>query len=295
MGKIPQSFRATTLPVTTILKKPSSLSPSQSPSPTPSQKPHHFPKKNPTKRKPQLSGKVQPEKSEITFNSPNLSDAKKFFTSLITTPKAPLDLRFHNSLLQSFSSISTVHDSISLLRHMTKTHPSFTPDRSTYHILLTESCKSPDSTLSGVHQTLNLMVTDGCPPDRVTTDIAIRSLCSAGREDHAVELVKELSRKHSPPDIFTYNFIIRHLCKTRALSTVYNFMNEMQNSFDLKPDLVTYTILIDNVCNSKNLREASKLLGVLAKAGFKPDCFVYNTIMRGYFLLNRGIDCNWHL
>jgi pentatricopeptide repeat protein len=278
------------------MKKQSSVIPAKSPAPPPPLNPRHFPKK-PTRRTTpsQLSGKTQDSSSSpppSPFKSPNLSDAKKLIDSIIssTNARVPLDLRFHNSLLQSYASISTVHDSISLLRHMVKSHPSFSPDRSTYNILLSQSCKEPDCTLASVHQTLNLMLTNGFEPDRVTTDIAVRSLCLAGRIEHAIELVKELSSKHTKPDTYTYNFLVKHLCKSRALSTVYNFIDDMRNSFDLKPDLITYTILIDNVCNTKNLREATRLVGVLNEEGFKPDCFVYNTIMKGYCMLSRGSE-----
>ncbi|XP_048335799.2 pentatricopeptide repeat-containing protein At2g17670 [Ziziphus jujuba] len=290
MGKVPGSLRSAVS--TALIKRPSSLVPSESPT----QRPRFFPKKSPSS---QLSGKTsqskntnssETTKSPILFTSPDLSDAKKLFKSIVATARAPLSPRFHNSLLQSYAAISTVDDSISLLRHMIKTEPSFSPDRSTYHILLAQSCKASDSTLASTHQALNLMVTSGFNPDKVTTDIAVRSLCLSGRIDHAVELVKELSLKHSVPDTYTYNFLIKHLCKFRALSAVYNFIDEMRSSFDTKPDLVTYTILIDNVCNSKNLREATRLVDVLAEEGFKPDCFVYNTIMKGYCMLSRGSE-----
>nr|POE63871.1 pentatricopeptide repeat-containing protein [Quercus suber] len=173
---------------------------------------------------------------------------------------------------------------------MIKSHPSFSPDRSTFHILLSQSCRAPDPSLSSVHQTLNLMLNHGFAPDKVTADIAIRSLCLAGRVDQAVELVKEFSSKHSVPDTYTYNFIIKHLCKARSLSLIDDFIEDMRDNFDLKPDLVTYTILIDNVCNMKNLREATRLVKVLKKEGFKPDCFVYNTIMKGYCMLSNGSE-----
>ncbi|KAG6646365.1 pentatricopeptide repeat-containing protein At2g17670 [Carya illinoinensis] len=284
MGKLPPSLRSAIS--TTLMKKQSSLVPAESPVPPP--KSHHFPKK-PTRKTPsQLSRKTQEDIPTALFKTPNLSDAKKLFNSLISTTKTPLDLRFHNSLLQSYASISALQDSISLLRHMIKSHPSLSPDRSTYHILLTQACKAPDATLASVHQTLNLMLTNGLSPDKFTSDIAVRSLSLAGRMEHAIELVKELSSKHTKPDTYTYNFLVKHLCKSRSLSMVYDFIEEMRNNFDLKPDLVTYTILIDNVCNTKNLREALRLVGVLNEEGFKPDCFVYNTIMKGYCMLSRG-------
>ncbi|KAA8532050.1 hypothetical protein F0562_006808 [Nyssa sinensis] len=297
MGKIPPSFRTARFPVISLLKNSSSVHPEQpqSSTPTPSQKPHHF-RKNPSKKKPPKTPTTAQtlKPPTITFNSPNLSDAKTLFNSLVTsTTASPPDHKFFNSLLQSFATISTLNDSISLLRHMIKTYPSFSPDRSTYHILLSQACKSPDLSLSSVSQALNLMVTDGFSPDKVTTDIAIRNLCSAGREENAIELIKELSLKHSPPDTYTYNFLIRHLCKTRALSTVNSLIKEMRESFEIKPDLITYTIMIDHVCNSKNLREATRLLGVLAEEGFKPDRYVYNTIMKGYCMLSRGNEVLW--
>ncbi|KDP43734.1 hypothetical protein JCGZ_22361 [Jatropha curcas] len=287
MGKVPPSLRSAIS--TSLVKKPAPI-PSEFSSP--SDKTHYFPKKKPS----QLSKKIQVPASPTTqqrkplFKSPELNEAKKLFSSFISTTQTPLNNRIHNSFLQSYASISTVDNSIALLHHMTKTLPSFTPDRSTYHILVSQSCKTPDASLSSVHQTLNLMVNNGFNPNRVTVDIAVRSLCSVGKEDDAIELVKELSLKHSKPDTFTYNFLVKCLCKCKALTTVYRFIDELRSAFDIKPDLVTYTILIDNVCNSKNLREATRLVSVLKECGFKPDCFVYNTIMKGYCMLSKGSE-----
>ncbi|KAK6924555.1 Pentatricopeptide repeat [Dillenia turbinata] len=169
-------------------------------------------------------------------------------------------------------------------------------------IFKSPACKlGSDYDLSSVHQTLNLMVSDGFPLDKVSTDIAVRSLCSVGRVGEAMELIKELSLKHSMPDSFTYNFLIRQLCKTRALSIVYNFIDELKKFFNITPDLVTYTILIDNVCNSKNLREATregdtlKALGLLEEMepqGCAPISCTYNTLPHGLCksrLLDKGI------
>ncbi|XP_042495849.1 pentatricopeptide repeat-containing protein At2g17670 [Macadamia integrifolia] len=289
MGKISPSLR-TSFPVTGLLKNPTS-------SPTPSVPlPRHVPsssKKPPSKKKQPKTDRTPDSNSMMAFKSPSLSDAKKTFNSILSTsPAQQLDPRFHNALLQSFSLVSsTPQDSLSFLDYMTKTHPSFIPNRYTYHILLSHSCKSPsDSNLSSLRKTLDLMTHDGFPPDQSSVDLVVRSLCSVGREDLAVEMVKEFSLKHSPPDSFTYNFFIRHLSKTRVLSSVYSLIEDLQNSVNLKPDLVTYTILIDSVCRSKNLREATRLLGVLRESGFKPDCFLYNTIMKGYCILDSGSE-----
>ncbi|KAG2277870.1 hypothetical protein Bca52824_060425 [Brassica carinata] len=134
------------------------------------------------------------------------------------------------------------------------------------------------------------MVNSGVEPNNVTTDIAARSLCESDRVSDAKDLVMELSEKHSPPDMFTYNYLLKQLCKFESLNAVYEFRDKMKKSFNVKPDLVSYTILIDHVCNSKNLREAMKLVSDLGADGFKPDCFVYNTIMKGFCTLSKGSE-----
>ncbi|KAK3018077.1 hypothetical protein RJ639_005202 [Escallonia herrerae] len=283
MGKIPPSFKGSQFPKSALLKTP------QSPSQTPllTQKPQHFLKKIPNKRpsKSPPTPHPPPPPPSLTFTTPLLSDAKSVFNSLITTTTnkhaIPSDPRFFNSILQSYSAISSPHDSISLLNYMIKTHPPFCPNQSTFHIILSQSCKSSDPTLSLVHQALNLMASHGFPPDKIAADIAVRSLCSADCPEHAIELIKELSLKNCSPDKYTYNFLTKYLCKNRTVSAVNGFIRDMKEFCNIKPDLVTYTIMIDNVCNGKNLREATRLLGVLAEEGFKPDCYVYNTIMKG--------------
>ncbi|GAA0157392.1 hypothetical protein LIER_14668 [Lithospermum erythrorhizon] len=288
MGKIPQAFRTSQLPTSQFLKN------KQSPS-TPPQKPYFLTPKNPKKTQQKINNRPEKVKSLtplINFTSPNLSDAKTQFKSLISTQKnTPFDTRFCNSVLQSYSCVSSFQDSILLLNYMVKIHPEFLPDRHTYHVLLLQSCKSTDDdSLSSVHDALNLMANNGFSPNKVTTDIAVRALCSSGREEHAVELVKELSSKDSPPDTYTYNFLIRCLCRNRSVSSMNNFIKDMREGFGIKPDLVTYTIMIDNVCNGKNLREATRLLEVLSEEGIKPDAYVYNTIMKGYCMLNLGSE-----
>lgn len=289
MGKLPPSLRNAKIPMMALLKKPSSDVPVQQQLPT--QKPHYLSKTAPVKKPRKTPLEIAPRLPSVDFNSFSLSDAKTSFNRLVAAPrKIPFDLKFCNSVLESFALSATLQDSIFFLKHMMKAHPSFSPDKSTYHILLVQSCKASDSCLSSVHQVLNFMTVQGFPPNKVSADIAVRTLCSSGREENAIELFRELSAKDSPPDSCTYNFVVRHLVKNRDLSTVNSFIKEMRGVFNVKPDLVTYTILIDNVCNKKNLREAMRLLDVLAEEGFKPDCYVYNTIMKGHCMLSQSSE-----
>ncbi|OAY84830.1 Pentatricopeptide repeat-containing protein [Ananas comosus] len=130
----------------------------------------------------------------------------------------------------------------------------------------------------------------GHAPDAAAVDLAVRALCSAGRLDDACGLVRHAALRTdprpAPPDAYTYNFLVRRLSRSRPVSAVYAFIEELRRDAGLRPDLVTYTILIDAVCRSGNLREAVRLLGVLTDAGFKPDCYLYNTIMKGYCMMD---------
>ncbi|XP_047325566.1 pentatricopeptide repeat-containing protein At2g17670 [Impatiens glandulifera] len=290
MGKIPPGLKQVAqYQASTILKNHSSPSPPPVP-----KKPRNFPDKS-SNRTPRKSSTTQnPHAPSIIFKSPSLSDAKTLFNSFIASVSpSSVASKFPNSFLQSFSAVSSLDDSISLIKHMAQTHTVFSPERSTYHIILSQACKSSDVPLSSVRRTLDLMAQEGFPPDKVTTDIAIRSLCSVDRLDDAVDLIKELCLRHAPPDSYTYNCVIRCLCKNRCLSTVNNFIRELRESFDVKPDLIAYTILIDNVCNQKNLREAIRLLDLLNQEGFKPDTYVYNIIMKGYCMLSRASEVLW--
>ncbi|KAI3704488.1 hypothetical protein L1987_74709 [Smallanthus sonchifolius] len=283
MGKLPPSLRTgknIALPLQSLLKNVQSSVPESESKPS-----SHHGRKNPKS----ITPAHRPPPPPITFPSSDISAAKTLFTSL--TKHSPLlNNRFCNSVLDSFSSVSSnIQDSITFLNHMTKILPSFTPDKSSYHILLSQSCTKPDPDLSNINQTLTLMASKGAQPDKVATDIAIRALCGSGHEDYAVELIKKLSQvEFTKPDTYTYNFLVKRLVKVQSLSSASLFINEMKSGFDVKPDLVTYTILIDNVCNGKNLREAIRLLDVLKKEGFKPDCYLYNTIMKGYCMLSYG-------
>lgn len=290
MGKLPPSLRNARIPMTALFKKPSSNGSVQEQSST-QKKPYYLAKTAPVKKPRKTQLEIAPRLPPVDFNSFSLSDAKTVFSQLAAAPgKIPLDLRFCNSVLQSFASSATLQDSIFFLKHMIKNHPSFSPDKTTYHILLVQSCKASDSCLSSVHQVLNFMAFQGFPPNKVSADIAVRTLCSSGREENAIELFKDLSAKDLPPDSCTYNFLVRHLVKNRDLSTVNSFIKEMRDVFNVKPDLVSYTILIDNVCNKKNLREATRLLGVLSEEGYKPDCYVYNTIMKGHCMCSHSSE-----
>ncbi|ESQ50721.1 hypothetical protein EUTSA_v10022683mg [Eutrema salsugineum] len=282
MGKIPSSFRSMTS--THLVKKPTScpLAPPRDP-------------RNRIARRESVkishhTDQVSREPLRNPFKTPDLSDAKSLFNSIAATSRIPLDLKFHNSVLQSYASIAAVDDTVKLFLHILKSQPGFSPEHSTFHILLSHACRAPDSSLSNVHLVLNLMVNNGVAPNQVTTDIAVRSLCESGRISEAMDLIKELSKNHSPPDTYTYNFLLKHLCKCGSLDVVYEFIDEMKETFEVKPDLVSYTILIDNVCNSKNLREAMRLVSALGDAGFKPDCFLYNTIMKGFCTLSKGSE-----
>ncbi|OMO83460.1 hypothetical protein COLO4_22522 [Corchorus olitorius] len=255
MGKVPPSFRTA---ISNSLVKKIPLEPQTA-------IPRQFPGKTPEKKPSQHSKTAQASRrTESLFKSPDLSSAKKVLSSIVASTKAPLDVRFHNALLQSYASVSTLNDSISFLHHMLKTQPSFSPDRSTYHILLSQSCKAPDSSLSPVHQTLNLMVTNGFQPNQVTVDVAIRSLCQAGRIDHALQLGRLMAKgmelygamKSAGMKLETasYATLVRALCKEGRVAEAYEVFDYAVESKSVT-DVAAYSTLEVSLKWLKKARE----------------------------------------
>ncbi|KAG1361045.1 Pentatricopeptide repeat-containing protein [Cocos nucifera] len=299
MGKLPPAMRSAKLPLA-FLKPPPSPSPSASASPSPPPpKPHRPPLlKNPLKKKKkpptQTPSPLAPPSPPPIFQSRVLSDAVATFDSLsVATAEAGASLD-PATLLRSFCDTgASPSDAFSLFRHISSHLP---PDRPCFHVLLGHSCLQAacgdnDDRLTPVFNLLDLMSSSGFPPDAASADLAVRALCSAARLDDACALLRRLCSFSSPgavlPDVFTYNFLIRRLARSHPISSVYAFIDELRRSSGIRPDLVTYTILIDAVCRGRNLREATRLLGVLADAGFKPDCYLYNTIMKGYCMVDQ--------
>ncbi|KAI3519110.1 hypothetical protein L1887_08135 [Cichorium endivia] len=231
----------------------------------------------------------------ISFTSPDISTAKTLFNSVATTTKysSLLNNRFCNAVLQSFSSVSSnVQDSINLLNHMTKTHPSFTPDKSSYHILLCQSCKKPDLDLANVNKTLHFMASKGFEPDKVTTDIAIRTLCSTGHEEHAIELIKKLSQgnalgalellgemenKGCSPNECTYNTLLLGLCKARHLDKGVELYEVMKEN-DMKLESGSYGTFLRALCRNGKVAEAYEVFDYAIESNSLTDVAAYSTL-----------------
>ncbi|KAI6700235.1 hypothetical protein NL676_014559 [Syzygium grande] len=236
MGKIPPSFRSAIS--TSMATKPSSLATIDPPSAAP--KPLHFPKKSAkfsrkTHDRNSLespSPSVPPQlQSQSPFTSPDLSDAKKLFSSVVAASKSPLDACLHNALLQSYAAVAaTVHDSISLLEPHGQGVPLLLAGPVDLPRPAVPILQGPRRFALPCSPSPQLDGQQGVAPNQATADVAVRSLCSSGREDDAIELIRELSSKHSPPDTYTYNFVVKHLCKNRALGTAYNLIDEMRDS-----------------------------------------------------------------
>ncbi|PKU64495.1 pentatricopeptide repeat-containing protein At2g17670 [Dendrobium catenatum] len=294
MGKLPPSMRSAPLPLSFFKPRPSPSTQTPNSSPAPETRKLRTPLyKSPAKQK-KATKKIESGKAAAGgaisvpsppqfFHSPALSEATAIVDSIVDSSSSADP----HTLLHSFCNAgASPTDSLALLRHLSLRFPSFSPTRSTYHILLVHSCLQPTiGDISPILTFLDLMSSSGFPPDSSSTDLAIRALCSASREDDAAELLLRGLSLH--PDPFTYNFLVGRLAKTRSLSAVYLFIDELRNVAGIHPDRITYTILIDSVCRCRNLREATRLLGVLKHSGIKPDCYLYNNIMKAYCMLDQ--------
>ncbi|KAJ4793804.1 Pentatricopeptide repeat-containing protein family [Rhynchospora pubera] len=278
MGKLPPSMRSAKLPLSLLKSSPSpSSSSSSSVHRLWTQKPKPKPKPKPKTSNPNLS-------TPNPFSSPCLSSAISTSTSLLSLPSPPSP----NSLLQSFCLAgASSSDAISFLNHLS-TSTSFAPDKSTFHHLLAHSCLSSSPDISPILKVFDLMSKCDHPPDAPSLDLSVRALCASPKSPRLDDACSLIMKSPVKPDEFTYNFLIRRLARDRSVSSVNYFIEQVRSKLSVHPNLVTYTILIDAVCRTGNLREATRLLTVLSDNGFKPDAYVYNTIMKGHCMLD---DC----
>ncbi|GFY87815.1 tetratricopeptide repeat (TPR)-like superfamily protein [Actinidia rufa] len=160
---------------------------------------------------------------------------------------------------------------------MIKTHLSFSSDWSTYHVLLSQSRKSDDSSLSSVRKILDLVATDGFTPDKATTDIAIRTLCNNGRGSEVLWVYKKMKEESAESDLVTYNTLVFGLSKSGRVKEAKKFLGVMAEMGHF-PDDVTYTSLMNGMCREGNALGALQLLEEMEAKGVSPNSCTYNTL-----------------
>ncbi|XP_031283422.1 pentatricopeptide repeat-containing protein At1g62680, mitochondrial-like [Pistacia vera] len=92
------------------------------------------------------------------------------------------------------------------------------------------------------------------------------------------------------PNVITCNTLIGGLCKTKKVSVAIKLLEEVVNGNKesgviCRPNVVTYSIMMN-----KEVNEALSLYREMISEGIRPDVITYNTLLTGFFLIEKVKD-----
>lgn len=122
------------------------------------------------------------------------------------------------------------------------------------------------------------------PPDVVTFNTLIRGLCVNSRVREAFGVFRLMAGRGCEPDVVSYNTLLDGLVRVGRLVDARELFDEMRRRSDVvfSPNVVSYTTLIRGYCRRLMVDEAVGLLGNMLVVGLKPNGITFNTLMKGF-------------
>ncbi|XP_072978776.1 pentatricopeptide repeat-containing protein At1g02060, chloroplastic [Typha angustifolia] len=120
------------------------------------------------------------------------------------------------------------------------------------------------------------------PPDVCTFNTLIRGFCLNSMVDEAFRLFRDMPRRGCEPDVVTYNTLIDGLCRMGKVRIAHNLLDGMRRkSSHLVPNVVSYTTVIRGYCGKLLVDEAVGLFKEMGAVGLEPSNITYNTLIQG--------------
>ncbi|XP_012083143.1 pentatricopeptide repeat-containing protein At5g16420, mitochondrial [Jatropha curcas] len=91
------------------------------------------------------------------------------------------------------------------------------------------------------------------------------------------------------PNVFTYNILIKGLCKKNDVEGAIRVLDEMP-TMGIIPNVVTYTTILGGYVSRGDMVNAKKVFGDLFDRGWLPDATTYTILMDGYCQQGRLVD-----
>ncbi|PIA34798.1 hypothetical protein AQUCO_03700224v1, partial [Aquilegia coerulea] len=118
--------------------------------------------------------------------------------------------------------------------------------------------------------------------DTWSFNIVIRGLCRIREVDRAFEFFNDMESFGCSPDIVTYNTLINGLFRVNEVDRGQELLNKLKSNTRLKPDVVTYTSAISGYCKLGKMEDASILFDEMVHLGINPNSFTYNVLIDGF-------------
>eukprot|EP00268_Persea_americana_P059523 TRINITY_DN7315_c0_g1_i6.p1 TRINITY_DN7315_c0_g1~~TRINITY_DN7315_c0_g1_i6.p1 ORF type:complete len:557 (-),score=69.47 TRINITY_DN7315_c0_g1_i6:881-2551(-) len=119
-------------------------------------------------------------------------------------------------------------------------------------------------------------------PDTFTFNIVIKGLCRFGDVDRAFKLFDEMGSSGCSPDVVTFNTLIDGLCRTGNVDRGHKLLDEIRLKRVCLPDVRTYTSIISGYCKMGKMEDASCLFDEMVAIRIRPSLITYNVLIDGY-------------
>ncbi|GKV01565.1 hypothetical protein SLEP1_g14112 [Rubroshorea leprosula] len=122
----------------------------------------------------------------------------------------------------------------------------------------------------------------GYSPDVFTFNTLIRGLCRNDKIDKATKLFGNMTVFGCLPDVITYGTIIDGLCKCGMVDVAKELFLEMKKK-GISPSVIAYNSLLHGLCCVRNLDELEGLFIEMVDEGVRPDVVTF-TVLIAVFL-----------
>lgn len=121
------------------------------------------------------------------------------------------------------------------------------------------------------------------PPNVLTYNLVIKALCKLGLVNKAIDIFREMPDLKCQPDAYTYCTLMDGLCKKDRIDDAVVLLDEMQIE-GCHASAVSFNVLIDGLCKKGDLARAAKLVDNMFLKGCIPNEVTYNTLIHGLCL-----------
>ncbi|CAI0404439.1 unnamed protein product [Linum tenue] len=122
------------------------------------------------------------------------------------------------------------------------------------------------------------IVRSNCNLANVSFGIYISALCESGKFEAALASFETLRGLGCRPLPFTFNSLIKGLCKHGLRQEVKYLLGIMQKH-EIVPDFATFLILVREFCTQNDLTSAFDVLDEMKQCGIKPTVAIYDCII----------------
>lgn len=153
----------------------------------------------------------------------------------------------------------------------------FTPNLSTYTVLLNGWCKVRNLMEAG--RVWNEMIDKGFTPDVIAHNTMLEGLLRSKKRSDAIKLFEVMKAKGPLPNVRSYTIMVRDLCKQGKMKEAIEYFDEMVNK-GCQPDAPIYTCLITGFGNQKRMDMVFGLLKEMKEKGCPPVGRTYNALIK---------------